>query len=314
MSTTNPTNETTEWDDLQRKFGNLPPLEKEIKEEEIYLQNIDKIENENVLEKKNLKELNLMEENCVDEEYLKIIEKYKNDRINQINRNRALDIYGDIYEISKDNFITEINEASKKNPLNEYLEKSVDDKDEEEIKRKHKNIKGTYVVIHLYSDNVVACKVLNEILKHVANKHKYIKFTKGVYNRIIENYPEFKLPTILIYYNGTCIHQICNLLNHIKGGLNNLNIKSFEQFLNKYKILKYKNYVDSDISDNDNDEDYKNKNRVKTEKQYASFNMFNTKYKNNDDEDDESSSEEKEMRSRGYASSYLDSKIRLNKF
>ncbi|CRH00501.1 phosducin-like protein, putative [Plasmodium relictum] len=313
MSTTNPTNETTEWDDLQRKFGNLPPLEKEIKEEEIYLENIDKIENENILEKKSLNELNVLEENCVDEEYLKIIEKYKSDRISQINRNRALDIYGDVYEISKDNFITEINEASKKNPLNDYLEKSLDSKDEEEIKKKNKSIKGTYVVIHLYSDNVVACKVLNDILKHVANKYKYIKFTKGVYNRIIENYPEFKLPTILIYYNGTCIHQICNLLNHIKGGLNNLNLKSFEQFLNKYQILKYKNYINSDSSDDDTDKDNKNKNRVKTEKQYTSFSMFNRKYKNYDDEDDHSSSEEKEMKSRGYASSYLDSKIRLNK-
>ncbi|GAW81394.1 phosducin-like protein [Plasmodium gonderi] len=373
MSTTNPTRETTEWDDLQRKFGNLPALEKEIKEEEIYLKNLDKLEKTNILEKKNLEELNLLEENCVDEEYLKIIEKYKTDRINEINRSKALDIYGDVYEISKNNFLTEINEASKRNPLNEFTRKSLEEstrgddddeveagEDEEEVypyteehmhtehlndSKKYylasrnayhgvgkRNTKGTYVVIHLYSENVIACKVMNKILNEMAKRHKYIKFTKGIYNRIVENYPESKLPTILIYYNGICIHQICNLLNSIKGGLNNLNLKSFEGFLRNFNILKHPNYLEnehtfSDYTDHsdldssnpdqyaDRDENYRNRADrysekgipVRTHKHYTSFNIFSRNHKN-----DDYSSDEGVEKSKGYASSALDRKVKQN--
>ncbi|KAI4837814.1 phosducin-like protein 1 [Plasmodium brasilianum] len=363
MSTTNPTSETTEWDDLQRKFGNLPPLEKEIKEEEIYLKNIDKLENVNPLEKKNLNELTLIEENCIDEEYLKIIEKYKTDRINEINRNRAFEIYGELYDISKDNFLREINEASKRNPLNEYMEKTVEEstkgdedeeeyveydegdkyqrKDEEAILKKKKSVKGTHVVLHLYSDNVISCTILNNILKQMANKHKYIKFTKGVYNKIIENYPESKLPTILIYYNGSCIHQICNMVNYIKGGTNKLNIKSVEKFLSKYDILKHNNYMhsegrrnnenspvnsdansntnsyassDDDNDNNNNNESYKKKKIRSTKKHYTSFNMFRSKYKTSEDEEGDFSSHEKNVKSIGYSSSLLDNKIKRSNF
>ncbi|CAD2109997.1 phosducin-like protein, putative [Plasmodium vinckei] len=308
MSTTNPTIETTEWDDLQRKFGNLPPLEKEIKEEEIYLKTIDRIENENIFENKNLEELKILEEEHQDDEYLKIINKYKMDRINEINKNRLLDRYGDVYEISKETFITQINEASKYNPLN-----NINNNEEiNELKEKKKT--GTYVVLHLYSDNVIACKILNKILKEIAIKHKYIKFTKGVYNKIIENYPENKLPTILIYYNGTCMHQICNLINNINGGLNNLNLKSFENFLKKYNILKQQkcaNITNSSSNENTDSSDSdteKRKKNIRTQKQYMSFNLFS-----NRNEEYDSSSNESEMKSKGYSSSLMDRKIRLSR-
>ncbi|SPJ09009.1 phosducin-like protein, putative [Plasmodium sp. DRC-Itaito] len=337
MSTTNPTRETTEWDDLQRKFGNLPPLPKEIKEEEIYLENLEKLEEENILDKKNLNEINDIEENCLDDEYLKIIQKYKNDRINEINRMKAENIYGEVFEISKENFLTDINEASKKNPLNNNLIYNNDDDDNNNNnnnyyynphynsdnynnKQSKRKPKGTHVLLHLYSENVISCKVLNNILKELAQKHKYIKFTKGIYNRIIENYPENKLPTILIYYNGTCIHQICNVLDHIKGGLNNLNMPTFEKFINKYGIFRtcHNNMYNSKDNDCDNcdDKDELNKKNIRTQKQYTSFNMFYNKNKGNQhcENSDNSSVEDKEIHSRGYASSYLDSKLKLNKF
>ncbi|VWU50198.1 phosducin-like protein, putative [Hepatocystis sp. ex Piliocolobus tephrosceles] len=359
MSTTNPTQETTEWDDLQRKFGNLPPLKKEIKEEEIYLKQLDKVENIDILENKNLNELKILEEECHDEEYLKIIEKHKNDRLNEINMNRLLNIYGEVYEISKDTFLVEINEASKKNPLekleqvsvhNDYVKKengkditnkldstynnNNNDNDNNNFRNKKKQTRGTYVVIHMYSDNVIACKVLNKILNEIAIKHKYIKFTKGIYNKVIENYPETRLPTILIYYNGVCIHQITNVLNYIKGGINNLNVKSFEKLLNKYNILKINNHknesgkrhsssdnTDNEHSDNNENNYSKNKkNNIKSKKQYTSFNMFQRKYNNseedseeNNGEDSDTSSRENLIRSRGYASSYLDNKINLQR-
>ncbi|GAB66904.1 hypothetical protein PCYB_102540, partial [Plasmodium cynomolgi strain B] len=356
MSTTNPTGETTEWDDLQRKYGNLPPLQKEVKEEEIYLNNLEKLERINPLEKKNLHQLTLLEENCVDEEYLKIIERHKTNRIKEINRSRAMDVFGEVYEISKDNFLSEVNEASRRNPLGEYggrsMESTRGDADLEEEEEgaatsafessvakavtkavpSAQDTQGTHVVIHLYSDNVLACKVTNDILTQMARKHKYVKFTKGIYNRIVENYPESNLPTILIYYNGVCTHQICNLLSSIKGGVNNLSLKTFEQFLGKYFILRSPSswmnsgqslsdhtidssdmdsegggrYVERDSDGHrDRTDRYAEKgNRVRTNKHYTSFNMFGRKYTSGD-----YSSDEGGWTSKGYASSMLDRKV-----
>lgn len=354
MSTTNPTNQTTEWDDLQRKFGNLPPLEKEVKEEELYLKAIDKIENANILENKNLKELNRLEENCVDDEYLKIIQKYKNDRLNEIKKNKALEIFGEVYEITKENFVTEINDASTFNPLNKINDQEkendtremngqemkeqemngqeINKKEEQKmiVEKKGKHNKyGTYVILHLYSENVMACKILNNIMKEAARKYKYIKFTKGVHNKIIENYPESKTPTILIYYNGSCIQQICNLLLYIGGGLSNLNLKSFENLLKKYDVIKIKknkkgNDNDNDaLSDDSDEEDEECTKNIKTQKQYTAFNMFNKTYTkekdddNYDDEDDDSSDKTEEQEnstSKGYASSFLDNQMRRYRF
>ncbi|EUD68284.1 hypothetical protein C922_01304 [Plasmodium inui San Antonio 1] len=352
MSTTNPTRETTEWDDLQRKYGNLPPLEKEVKEEEIYLSQLERLEGINPLEKKNLHELTLLEESCVDEEYLKIIERHKTNRLKEINRSRALDVFGEVYEISKDNFLSEVNEASRRNPLGEHGGRSMestrgdDDLEEEEEEAEvegvqaaspSQNTEGTHVVIHLYSDNVIACKVINNILSQLAKKHKYVKFTKGVYNRIVENYPESKLPTVLIYYNGVCTHQICNLLSSIKGGVNNLTLKTLEHFLGKYNIFRSPSSLLSSgksLSDNtahssdvdsedggryaegdtdghrDRTDRYAEKStRVRTNKQYTSFNMFRTKKTSRD-----YSSDEGGWNSRGYASSMLDRKVNRKEF
>lgn len=309
----------------------MPPLQKEVKEEEIYLNKLEKLEGVNPLEKKNLHELTLLEENCVDEDYLKIIEKHKANRIKEINRSRALDVFGTVYEISKDNFLTEVNEASKRNPLGEHggrsMESTRGDEDLEEEEEQGvaasstEGTEGTHVVIHLYSDNVLACKVINSILIQMARKHKYVKFTKGVYNRIVENYPESKLPTLLIYYNGTCIHQICNLLNNIKGGMNNLSLKTFERLMEKYNILRYpsswmnsrQSVSDHSVNSSDVDSEegsrYAEKGtRVRTHKQYTSFNMFDSKYTSMD----YSSDEDRELKSRGYASSMLDKKVSRN--
>ncbi|SBS84450.1 phosducin-like protein, putative [Plasmodium ovale] len=350
MSTTNPTRETTEWDDLQRKYGNLPPLEKEIKEEEIYLTHIDKLENENFLKKKKLSELTILEEDCVDDEYAKIIEKYRNNRINEININRSCDIYGEVYYISKDNFITEINEASKRNPLQEYVRRSFDstigddgeqlnnNSDIVSILQKKRLEKGTYVVIHLYSDNIPACTILNNILIKLASKYKYIKFTKGVYSNIVENYPESKVPTILIYYNGSCLHQIGNFLTKIKGGINNLTVKSVEKILSKYGILKRnhyirvensemneaseisemgeKSYIYSTDGEGDNAPYEKKKKNIRAQKQYSSFNPFSSTHKSNANGDTSDSGDSADfspreggIASKGYASSCFDRKV-----
>lgn len=72
----------------------------------------------------------------------------------------------------------------------------------------NKRGRGTWVVVHLYKDGVPACMGLNAVLPEVAKRHRDVKFVKGVASDIIPNYPDSKLPTLLLYYGGTCRVQL----------------------------------------------------------------------------------------------------------
>lgn len=80
MSTTNPRIVETEWDELQRKFGNLPPKVEEVTEEECTKQLVDKLEQVDPLEGRNLQELDELEDD-VDEA---VLERYRKKRIEEL--------------------------------------------------------------------------------------------------------------------------------------------------------------------------------------------------------------------------------------
>ena len=55
------------------------------------------------------------------------------------------------------------------------------------------------VVVHLYSDSVIACELMNEILQSLARKFPYVKFLKIKSEQAVENWPDRNLPTIFVY-------------------------------------------------------------------------------------------------------------------
>ena len=90
MSTTHPEEIETEWDSLQRKYGNLPPKPPRETEEEKTKQLVNALEEMDPLENKTLSQLDELEDD-LDEE---ILRKYRNRRLQEIKeqqkKNRSL--------------------------------------------------------------------------------------------------------------------------------------------------------------------------------------------------------------------------------
>ena len=91
--------------------------------------------------------------------------------------------YGEVTEIIKDEWIREVTEGSN----------SCD------------------VVVHLYQDSMVECQLMDEALRLLAGRFKYIKFLRIKYNQAIENWPERNLPTVFVYSKGVLKTQLITL-------------------------------------------------------------------------------------------------------
>ena len=66
-------------------------------------------------------------------------------------------------------------------------------------------------MVHLYSDSVVACELMNAALMPLARKFPYVKFLKIKSGQAVENWPDRNLPTIFVYTDGELQHQAMTL-------------------------------------------------------------------------------------------------------
>eukprot|EP00742_Colponemidia_sp_Colp-10_P001179 GILJ01001272.1.p1 GENE.GILJ01001272.1~~GILJ01001272.1.p1 ORF type:complete len:258 (+),score=44.19 GILJ01001272.1:37-774(+) len=189
---------STEWDDIQRKFGNLPPLEKEITREELEAMAIQAAESFDPLAHKTLDELDELEDDLDDQ----VLGDYRRQRVKELQEQARKARFGDVRQIKKQDFIAEVNDAGKE----------------------------LYVIVHLYNDSIPECVLLNRALDVLAPKHRSTKFLRSVATECIENYPDANLPTILIYYEGECVKQI--LKADVYGG-KKLTPKTVEWVLSK---------------------------------------------------------------------------------
>lgn len=171
-------NVTTEWEDLQVKFGNYLPREKDPTTEEITKVAIETIENYDHLEKKNVDELKLLEE--TNEEDEEVIKEYMEKRMRELKELASKPKYGRVVEIRKQDFIQEVNNAPK----------------------------DVYVVIHLYQTFNDQSNMLAKIFDSLAQKFPFVKFIKIVATNCIENYRDEDVPGLIIYKDGSLYKQI----------------------------------------------------------------------------------------------------------
>ncbi|KAH8739776.1 hypothetical protein FG386_001483 [Cryptosporidium ryanae] len=232
MSTTNPTEVTTQWEDQMVKRGIWAPREVEKRNEELYNERIDALESVNVFENTKLEKLDDININ-IDEEFENELKKIREKRIALLkNKAKENSKFGEVYHITKQDFVKEVTESSKNNNI---------------------------VVVHLYKDYLSECRIINMILsEYISKKYGYIKFVKGISSDIIPNYPDKSLPVLIIYKNGTTIAQI-NGLSNFKDKNNFINNNSIENLLIRNKVIKL-NELNEDKNDeisSDSDEDEK---------------------------------------------------------
>jgi len=192
---------TTEWEDIHVRLGNYEERPKETTQAELTKEAIEKVEQHDPLAKKNIEELKEMEDDFEDD----FLEQYKKKRLEEIKNLSMRPQYGDVREISKQDYINEVNNAPK----------------------------DVYVILHLHQDYVDVSGRLNMIFEELAKAYKTYKFLRIRADRCIENFPDTKVPTVIIYYNGELKHNIVKIDKEIGA----LSFGSVEKFLKKIQVL-----------------------------------------------------------------------------
>ncbi|NXA40985.1 PDCL3 protein, partial [Eudromia elegans] len=186
-------NEDTEWNDILRKKGILPPKEDLKKQEQA-----EEDEQLRILQQKSLVKtyedmtLEELEENEdeFNEEDEKAIEMYRQQRLAEMKATQMKNKFGEVLEISGIDYVQEVTKAGK----------------------------GIWVVLHLYKQGIPLCALINQHMQALARKFRDVKFLKAISTTCIPNYPDKNLPTIFVYLEGDIKAQFIGPL--VFGGMN----------------------------------------------------------------------------------------------
>ncbi|XP_050429368.1 viral IAP-associated factor homolog [Adelges cooleyi] len=174
-------NEDTEWNDILRAKGILPPKkEKEITEDDVINLVEQTVREKQNGVKKDMGDMSLDElDELEDDEDERVLEEYRRRRISELKEQAKKDVFGEVIEINGQDFVNQINKAGS----------------------------GIWVVLLLYKQGIPTCALMNEYLNHLARKFPATKFVKSISTTCIPNYPDSNLPTIFIYFEGDMKHQ-----------------------------------------------------------------------------------------------------------
>ncbi|XP_070933358.1 phosducin-like protein 3 [Macaca nemestrina] len=184
-------NADTEWNDILRKKGILPPKErlKELEEESDEEQHILQQSVVKTYEDMTLEELEDHEDEF-NEEDERAIEMYRRQRLAEWKATKLKNKFGEVLEISGKDYVQEVTKAGE----------------------------GLWVVLHLYKQGIPLCALINQHLSGLARKFPDVKFIKALSTTCIPNYPDRNLPTIFVYLEGDIKAQFIGPL--VFGGMN----------------------------------------------------------------------------------------------
>jgi len=175
-------NADTEWNDILRQKGIIPEKEKEkeFTEDEIVNMVESAVQKQMKGNTKDFADMTLDEiEALEDEEDEKVVRHYRQQRLQEIKNHLSRARYGDVREITAQDYVQEVNKAGE----------------------------GVWVVLHLYQHSLPICKLLNEYLQRLAAKFPQTKFLKSIATLCIPNYPDRNLPTIFVYFENNLAKQ-----------------------------------------------------------------------------------------------------------
>ncbi|XP_065359351.1 viral IAP-associated factor homolog [Calliphora vicina] len=171
--------EDTEWNDILRAKGILPPKkEAEITEDQIQAmidETINKRTDLNEGRSKQMDDMNLDElDELEDSEDEEVLERYRQQRIAEMKAFADKSKFGSVREISGQDYVSEVTKAGE----------------------------GIWVVLHLYANGVPLCALIHHHMQQLAVRFPQTKFLRSVATTCIPNFPEKNLPTIFIYHEG----------------------------------------------------------------------------------------------------------------
>ncbi|XP_059640923.1 uncharacterized protein LOC132283059 [Cornus florida] len=166
---------STQWDDIQRKLGNLPPKPPAFKPPPFTPAEDEdsKPRDKNWIDHKTEEELQDLEDDPdLDED--RFLKEYRNKRLAEMIETSKISRFGSVVPISGSDFVREVSQAPQ----------------------------DVWVVVILYKDSYPECGLLLRCLEELAKKYPATKFVKIISTDCIPNYPDRNLPTLLVYNNG----------------------------------------------------------------------------------------------------------------
>ncbi|XP_028721585.1 phosducin-like protein 3 [Peromyscus maniculatus bairdii] len=186
-------NADTEWNDILRKKGILPPKEslKELEKEEAEKEE-QRLLQQSVVKTYEDMTLEELEENEdeFNEEDERAIEMYRQQRLAEWKATQLKNKFGEVLEISGKDYVQEVTRAGE----------------------------GLWVILHLYKQGIPLCSLINQHLSGLARKFPDVKFVKAISTTCIPNYPDRNLPTVFVYLEGDIKAQFIGPL--VFGGMN----------------------------------------------------------------------------------------------
>lgn len=174
--------DTTQWHDIQVKFGNFEPIKREPDEtrkgrNELQKIAVDAAERFDPLENRTLGELDKLEDE-IEEDYLA---KYRKQRMEELKMAQSKAKFGSIKPVDKKSFVTEVTEGS---------------------------ADGQWVLVIMHQEWCAKSQLLLECFKEAAKRFPKVKFMHGKATEIIENFPDHSIPTVLVYKDQDCAKQL----------------------------------------------------------------------------------------------------------
>ena len=164
-----------------------------------------RLAHENRLEGKDLDELDELED-LEDENFL---EKYRQQRVQELASLTKKAVHGSVYPISKPDYSREVTDASQNGPVLVNLTSGL----------------GTNV----------ESRVLTELWRKAAAEFGEVKFCEIRGDMAIEGYPDRNCPTILVYHKGDIVKQIVTLIT--LGGIK-INMPEIDRLLIEVGAIK----------------------------------------------------------------------------
>ena len=189
---------TTEWDELQKKFGNSLKEEEEDQRRGTRTMNSEENEETTMIFDECDENDQDAEEEDEDEAFMK---SYREKRISEMMKEK---------------------EKEGKNNRNEYILVSREEWTKEVTLISHSNP----VLVLLTKENSKECYPLERVMEDVAHKYRLstTKFRRAEARDIIPNYPERNVPTLILYRNGDVVENIVGIGQF--GGMNGVNTET----------------------------------------------------------------------------------------
>eukprot|EP00933_Yihiella_yeosuensis_P063493 TRINITY_DN66655_c0_g1_i1.p1 TRINITY_DN66655_c0_g1~~TRINITY_DN66655_c0_g1_i1.p1 ORF type:complete len:259 (-),score=51.00 TRINITY_DN66655_c0_g1_i1:154-930(-) len=196
--------ETTEWEDIQVKFGNFAPRPKETPQCVTDRAVVEAVEQWDPLEHAPLKELDELEDD-VDED---VLARYRRKRMEELREAQKAARFGDVRQVGRTTFVKEVTEGS---------------------------ANGQWVVVLLYVDANPQCHPIMRPWDEAASRFPAVKFMRGVAAEVIPDYPDYSTPAVLLYKDTECQKQLIGIA---EWGGGRCNADVIEWVLAQHKVVE----------------------------------------------------------------------------